>query len=82
MTYGWPPLRFGVKPHASTAPRLATARGVTLGSTLAAARTAYGRLDLIGTDRWRTRDGLVLYDDPRRGPARIIEIKAGTCGDF
>lgn len=70
----------------ATGPRLATAKGISLGSTLGQLRAAYGRLNLIGTDRWQTSDGLVFYDDAERDPpppsSRIIEIKYGTCGDF
>jgi hypothetical protein len=67
-------------------PKLVTVEGVSLGSTLGRLRAAYGRLDLVGTDRWRTPDGLVFYDDATRQPSppssRIVEIKYGTCGDF
>lgn len=67
-------------------PRVATGNGISLGSTLGQLRSAYGRLDLVGTDRWRTADGLIFYDDARLAPppssSRIIEIRAGTCGDF
>jgi len=67
-------------------PRLATAARITLGSTLAQARTAYGRLQRVGADMWRAPNGLVLVDDAKRDPvppsSRIVEIKIGTCGDF
>lgn len=67
-------------------PKLATGRGVSLGSTLAQLRSAYGRLDLVGTDRWQAPDGLIFYDDAERDPpaptSRIVEVKYGTCGDF
>lgn len=67
-------------------PKVATGKGISLGSTLGRLRSAYGRLNLVGTDRWQTRDGLIFYDDARRDPpqpsSRIIEIKYGTCGDF
>ena len=67
-------------------PRMATGKGISLGSTLGQLRSAYGRLDLVGTDRWRTPDGLIFYDDAGRDPpppsSRIVEIKDGTCGDF
>jgi hypothetical protein len=75
---GWPPSRYGVQRRASDLPRLATAKHVTLGSTLAQVRAAYGRLLVIGTDRWATSDGLVFSD----AHGRIVEIKRGTCGDF
>jgi hypothetical protein len=67
-------------------PQLATAKGITIGSTLAQVRAAYGRLGVVGTDRWRSPSGLIFYDDAMRDPipasSRIIEIKIGTCGDF
>jgi|GEM_PF-3450899 len=88
MTGSWlpqprtaPPTRPG-----GVRPALRTANGITLGSTLGELRAAYGRLDLIGADRWRTAGGLVFYDDAARDPppasSRIVEIKSGTCGDF
>lgn len=84
--YGWIPTRSGVKSHASFLPKLATSRGITLASSLRELRAAYGRLDLVGTDRWMVRGGLIFYDDSKTQPAaassRIIEIKIGTCGDF
>jgi hypothetical protein len=73
-------------PFGRLRPGLATSTGISLGSTLAQLRTAYGRLTLVGTDRWQTPDGLIFYDDAARDPppssSRIIEIKHGTCGDF
>lgn len=83
---GWPPVRAGRPAGRSDRPTLATSRGVKLGGTLHELRAAYGRLAHIGTDRWRSPDGLVFYDDARRDPepetSRIIEIEFGTCGDF
>jgi hypothetical protein len=83
---GWPPSRFGTKATPSLLPRLSTAEGITLGSTLGGLRAAYGRLTLVGTDLWKTKDGLVFYDNAKRDPppqgSRIVEIKTGTCGDF
>lgn len=68
-------------------PRLAAANGITLGSTLQQLRHAEGRLRLVGTDRWQSRQGLVFYasfSTPQPPPptSRITEIKVGTCGDF
>ena len=67
-------------------PRLETANGVTLGTTLGRARAAYGGLKRRGTILWQAPNGLVLVDDSRGDPAspsdRIVEIKIGTCGDF
>ena len=83
---GWAANRAGKKPVASTSPLLATSKGITLGSTLGQVRAAYGRLDLVGTDRWQARNGLIFYDNAERQPppasSRIIEIKIGTCGDY
>jgi len=84
MTTGW----MSGRPASSSrpAPRLIAPHGLTLGDTLGRLRRAGGPLDLVGTDRWQTRDGLVYYDNARRQPppaaSRIIEIKYGTCGDF
>ena len=67
-------------------PRLVTADGITLGSTLADLRAKDGPLRLVGTDRWESPDGLVFYDNAKHDPvppsSRIVEIKVGTCGDF
>ena len=66
-------------------PRLATAKGITLGSSMAELRRAYGALRFVGTDRWGAA-GLVFYDDGKPLSAtrlrHIVEIKTGTCGDF
>jgi len=86
MTGAW--LRRGVFPGAtrSVSPKLKTARGISIGSTLGQLRARYGKLTLIGTDRWQSRDGLVFYDDSKTEPPppsiRLIEIKYGTCGDW
>ncbi len=83
---GWPPTRLGTKPRPSFLPRLATSKGITLGSTLSRLSRAYGRLDLVGTDRWMVRGDLIFDNDsktePPAGSSRIIEINIGTCGDF
>jgi hypothetical protein len=83
---GWPASRYGPKPRPSLLPRLSTSTGITLGSTLGQLRGAYGRLNLIGTDRWMVRNGLIFYDSATREPppasSWIVEIKIGTCGDF
>ena len=83
---GWPPRRYGTHRVSSALPRLATTRGVTLGVSLGDVRRIYGRLQFVGTDRWRSSDGLIFYDnaqhDPEPASSRIVEIKYGTCGDF
>ena len=71
----------------AVSPHLATASGISLGSTLGQVRRVYKPLRLIGTDRWQAGNGLVFYDGARHDPppasSRIVEIKAGrTCGDF
>lgn len=84
----WLPRRGGERltPFGLLRPKLATAKGISLGSTLGRLRAAYGRLNLVGTDRWQTPDGLIFYDDAERDPpppsSRVVEIKYGTCGDF
>jgi hypothetical protein len=83
---GWPASRYGERQVTSDQPPLVTSRKITLGSTLGQARAAYGHLKPIGTNRWQTPDGLVLYDNTTNYPdppsSRIIEIKLSTCGDF
>jgi hypothetical protein len=81
------PLTTPGSPHDSSpptggSPKLATAKGITLGSTLAQLRAAYGALRLIGTDRWRSAEGLVFVDSAKAPAKPIVEIKIGTCGDF
>lgn len=64
---------------------LATARGISIGSTLAQARSAYGALRQTGAEEWETPSGITLADNANIGkvPAtQIYEIKVGTCGDF
>jgi hypothetical protein len=67
--------------------RLATATGITLGSTLSQLRAAYGVLKWSGPDKRHTPNGLFFLDDAKRSPAplssRLVEIKTtGTCGDY
>ena len=67
-------------------PKLATVRGITLESTLAALRAAY-RLHLAGAGRWHSDNGLIFVSNAQHSPAplssRIIEVKtSGACGDF
>jgi hypothetical protein len=75
----------GFRYRTGRGPRLATAKGITLGSSMTALRRAYGALRFVGTDRWGAA-GLVFYDDGKPLDAtrlrHIVEIKTGTCGDF
>jgi len=67
-------------------PRLATSKGITLGSTLATLRQGYGALHVAGASEWRADNGLVFVDNAERDPpppsSRIIEIKINTCGSY
>jgi hypothetical protein len=77
-------------PHApvpkGVTPNLATAKGITLGSTLAQVRAVYTPLRRVATDGWKATNKLWFGDDAKRDPipptSRIVEIKIGTCGDF
>ena len=87
---GWPLTTPGspreASPPKTVFPKLATARGIALGGTLAQLRRAYRPLRIVGTDTWRATNGLTFVDnarhDPERLSSRIIEIKVGTCGNF
>ena len=84
---GWPPKTYAHRPPPKVvSPRIATAKGITLGSTLAQVRAAYRPLQRAGADWWRSSNHLVFVDDAERDPvpptSRIIEIKTGTCGAF
>ena len=73
-------------PNTTLIPRLATAEGITLGSTLAAVRAVY-TLHLAGAGKWHSDNRIVFVSDAQHSPAplssRIIEIKSpSTCGDF
>jgi hypothetical protein len=81
-----PTVPLGARDH-GLVPKLTTSEGVSLGDTLAQVRDRYGALEIVGTDRWRTRDGLVFYvsylvTQPAPSNSRITEIKYGTCGDW
>jgi hypothetical protein len=90
LSGGWPITTPGspreASPPRAPFPKLATSGGISLGNTLAQLRVAYGVLRFVGTDRWRSLNGLVFVDDAKSiGEPRlrhIIEIKVKTCGDF
>lgn len=88
---GWPLNTRGGSPlHKLPTPKsrvqeLATANGISLGSTLAQARAAYGTLRLTGAAMWETPNGITLVVNANFGkvpPAQIYEIKIDTCGAF
>jgi hypothetical protein len=88
---GWPLATPGGSPlHAlpgssTRIQHLATAKGISIGSTLARARSAYGSLRRVGAEEWATPNGLTLADNANIGkvpPTQIYEIKTGTCGAF
>lgn len=87
---GWPLTTPGSpgrpSPSQLHGPPLATAKGITLGSTLGQFRAAYANARFIGVNRWRVRSGLVFVVEASREPAptssKVMEIKFGTCGDF
>jgi hypothetical protein len=85
---GWPPQTYARRPPPPkvVSPKLATARGITLGSTLAQVRAAYRPLQRVAADGWRSPNQLVFVDDAQRDPvpptSHIIEIKTKTCGAF
>lgn len=90
-TVGGYPLTTPGSPHEPSppkthSPRLATATGISLDSTLAELRVAYRGLRPIGVDNWRAPNGLVFVDnaghDPEPPSSRLVEIKIGTCGAF
>lgn len=87
---GWPLTTPG-SPHETSRsnaafPKLAVSNGISLGSSVAQLRAAYRVLHLVGADSWRSPNGLVFVDDAKPVTharlRHIVEIKAGTCGDF
>lgn len=90
MKGGWPlttpgPLRRPAPSGQADIP-LATAKGISLGSTLGQVRLAYGKLHFVGVDKWRAANGIIFVVDAPREPeppsSKVVEIKLGTCGDF
>ena len=65
---------------------MATAKGISLRSTLAQVRSAYGGLRFTGVDKWRAPNGVVFVVNATREPeplsSKLVEVKFGTCGDF
>jgi hypothetical protein len=74
------------RPSSRSGPQLATAAGITLGSTVRQLHAAYPTLRAAGASMWRAANGLVFVDNAKRDPvppsSRIVEIKIGTCGGF
>ena len=72
--------------RALISPRLTTAAGISLGSTLSTLRSVYKSLRPVGASRWQAANGLIFADDAKRDPespsSRLVEIKIGTCGAF
>ena len=70
----------------TVSPRLATATGISLGSTVRQLRAAYPVLQLAGAESWRVKGGLTFVADTPRSPtppaSRIGEIKIDACGDY
>jgi hypothetical protein len=87
---GWPLATPGFprRPPLSSGPSplLATAKGISLGSTLTQVQGAYGEVRFVGVDKWQAANGLVFVVDAPREPeppsSKVVEIKFGTCGDF
>jgi hypothetical protein len=65
---------------------LATARGISLGSTLGQVRLAHGEMHSPAVDMWRTVNGIIFVvaalRDPEHPSSKVVEITLGTCGDF
>ena len=78
--------KYGVAPTAamvrSTTPRLATAAGITVGSSLADAKRAYRTLARSATNFDRTQSGITFAFWSSGSPSpssRIYEIKSNVC---
>lgn len=69
--------------HAAVMPKLATSKGITLASTMAAARRAYPSLRQTGSAFWRTPDGIVFAFYQLKATSAssepIYEIKNNVC---
>ena len=87
---GWPLTTPGSprrpSPSALHGPHLATAKGISLGSTLGQLRSAYGDVRFVGVDKWQAANGVVFVVEAAREPeplsSKVVEIKFGACGDF
>ena len=69
---GWPLTTPGSprrpSPKEPQGPHLATAKGISLGSTLGQVRSAYDGLRFIGVDKWRAPNGVVFVVNAAREP--------------
>lgn len=68
-------------------PPLATASGITIGSTLGEVKAAYSNLRRSGAVQWTAQDGLIFVTSsyaqhPQSVSTKIVEIKVDTCGNF
>jgi hypothetical protein len=69
--------------HDPVVPTIATAAGITLGSTMADVERAYRSLHRSGTDFWRTPGGIVFAfysaEPNPSSPSPVYEIKDNVC---
>ena len=87
---GYPLLAVGagqVPSRTTPFPRLATAKGITLGSSLARLRQRYRKLRQSGSASWTAPGSLTFvlsskYRNMYAGTDKLVEIKSNTCGAF
>ena len=72
MKGGWPLTTLGSlhrpAPSGQADVPLATAKGISLGTTLGQVRLAYGRLHFVGVDKWRAANSITFVVDALREP--------------
>jgi len=65
--------------HAPVVPMIATAKRITLGSTMAEVKRAYRSLDRSGTDFWRTPSGIVFaFYSGKPNPSPLSPVYTGV----